>query len=115
MLTSVLWSHLALSRPAISVLLAGACVVLSAPASAQTIRKIVDEKGVPYFTNQPPEDDRPQRPAPVVSAPGAPAASEPAASAPKPDLVQKPLPANPSQALGDWPPRPLQVQPVPAK
>ena len=96
MLTSVLWSHLALSKPAISVLLAGVCVVLSAPASAQTIRKIVDENGVPYFTYQPPEDDRPQRTAPVVAAPGA-----PAASAPKPDLVQKPLPANPSHALGD--------------
>ena len=93
-----------------SVMVACFGFVLSTPAPAQTIRKIIDEKGVPYFTNQPPEDDRPQRPASAASAPAV-----PAASASKPDVAPKPLPANPSQALGDWPPRPLQVTPAPAK
>lgn len=93
-----------------SVMVACFGFVLSTPAPAQTIRKIFDEKGVPYFTNQPPEDDRPQRPASAASAHVVSVTTDP-----KPDLVPKPLPANPSQALGDWPPRSLQVKPVPAK
>ena len=115
------------------------CLV-STLVDAGAIRKIVDEKGVSYFTNQPPEDNPLQRPGPVAPAtPPAPAASAPApaASAPAPAVsasvpraANAPAPApaqpssapvkaappdNPTKALGDWPPRSLVPTPPPSK
>jgi hypothetical protein len=94
-------------------------VVTAAHGHAQAIRKIVDAKGVTYYTNQAPEEDQvmqltPVVPLPIVSNPVVPVtpntqvltanlAAAPANPSSAP--VKRNLPANPAQALGDWPPK----------
>ncbi len=105
---------------------------------AQAIRKSVDANGVTYFTNEPPENDPPAKPKAVASVPVAAASAESGKAPPSrsassasssklavtsPSAVgaEKPtptqtapakLPLNPTQALGDWPPKSLQIKPL---
>lgn len=106
------------------------------PNYAQGIRKIVDANGVTYFTNEPPEKELPANISPIhepsakampnpmnvpvataSAASGAATARQSQSTSSKAKLPQLPasassgLPANPAQALGDWPPKSLRLTP----
>ncbi len=107
------------------VLVVGSLLFPVDPSCAQGIRKIVDAKGVTYFTNEPPENDPVVKPSPVASAA---VTATSAAPIPSPVLAKKTednpkppqsatsqpakLPINPAQALGDWPPKSLKLTPA---
>lgn len=117
MLAYEISSRLALNRH--DRLLMSLCMgcLMGTQVDAGAIRKIVDEKGVTFFTNQPAEDDPLQRPGPVAPAVSASvplAASAPAPARPSSAPVNAPLPGNPAKALGDWPPRSLAPTPTTA-
>ena len=107
------------------LLVFGSLLMPICPSYAQGIRKIVDAKGVTYFTNEPPEKDSAVKPSPVASAAVTETSVAPVTSqvqAKKPEDNPKPpqsatsqpakLPINPSQALGDWPPKSLKLTPA---
>ena len=109
----------------LTLLVFGMLLMPIGPSFAQGIRKIVDANGVTYFTNEPPERDPAVKPSPVASAA---VAANSVASATSQVQAKKPegnpnppqsttsqpakLPINPSQALGDWPPKSLKLAPA---
>jgi hypothetical protein len=95
-------------------------------SAAQGIIKIVDDKGVTYFTNEPESNDPSAKPkqlaasASPVSAASSPSAltvaekskvNATATQATASSTIKAPI--NPAQALGDWPPKSLQIKPAP--
>jgi hypothetical protein len=82
------------------------CCILSPQLHSETF-KYVDERGVTFYSNEPPAKVAPQPAAskPEVTVPATPA-SAPVPGSKGPAAV----PLNPEKALGDWPPKSITFE-----
>ena len=82
------------------------CCMLSPQLHSETF-KYVDERGVTFYSNEPPAKAAPQ---PAAPKPEVPVPAKPASPLVPASKVPVAVPLNPEKALGDWPPKSIKFE-----